>query len=78
MSGQALHAHRAALQSPLFRRTRRFLVRSDGAAVEERHPQLEPLALLRQFQQTLPYPMLAPTDEACLGRVCKLDLGQKR
>ena len=36
---------------------------ADRAAVEERHPQLEPLALLRQFQQTLPYAMVAPADE---------------
>jgi hypothetical protein len=35
----------------------------DRAAVEERHPQLDPLALLHLFQQTLPYAMAAPADE---------------
>jgi len=48
---------------PLFGRTGGFLVRPDRAAVEERHPQLEPLALLRQLHQTLPHAMVAPADE---------------
>ena len=63
MSGQAPHACPAALKIPLFGRTSGFLVRPDRGAVEERHPQLEPLALLRLFQQTLPDAMVAPADE---------------
>jgi len=38
-------------------------VGADRGAVEERHPQLEPLALLRLFQQTLPDAVVAPADE---------------
>ena len=64
MSGQELHARRAALKIPLFGRTSGFLVGSDGAAIEKRHPQLDPVALLRQFQQTVPCAMVAPAVEA--------------
>ena len=35
----------------------------DRGAVKERHPQLEPLALLCLLQQTLPHAMMAPADE---------------
>ena len=35
----------------------------DGAAVEERHPQLDPLAPLRPVQQALPNAMAAPAVE---------------
>jgi hypothetical protein len=63
VSGQALHVYPAPLKIPLFCRTSGFLVGSDRGAVEERHPQLEPLTLLRLLQQTLPYAMVAPTDE---------------
>ena len=48
---------------PRLCRTRGFLVGADRAAVEERHPQLEPRARLRLFQQTLPRAMVAPADE---------------
>src|SRR3954449_9713928 len=54
---------RCAEDSPLFGRTRGFLVRPDRAAVEERHAQRDAVALLRQLQQTLPYAMVAPADE---------------
>ena len=63
MSGQVLHAGPAALKIPLFGRTSGLLVGPDGAAVEERHPQLDPLALLRPVQQALPNAMAAPTVE---------------
>ena len=36
---------------------------SDRGAVEKRHPQLDPLALLRPLQQTLPNAMAAPAIE---------------
>jgi hypothetical protein len=58
-----LHAGRALLKIPLFGRTSGLLVGPDGAAVEERHPQLDPLALLRPVQQTLPNAMAAPAVE---------------
>ena len=35
----------------------------DRGAVEERHPQLDPLTLLRPVQQTLPNAMAAPAIE---------------
>src|SRR4051812_2479296 len=54
---------RCAEDSPLFGRTRGFLVRPDRAAVEERHAQRDAVALLRQLHQTLPYAMVAPADE---------------
>ena len=63
MSDQEPHARPAALKIPLFCRTSGFLVSSDRGAVEERHPQLDPLALLRLLQQTLPNAMAAPADE---------------
>ena len=63
MSGPAPHVYPAARKIPLFCRTSGFLVRPDGGAVEERHAQLEPLALLRQLQETLPHTMVAPADE---------------
>ena len=63
MSGQALHAGLAALKIPLFGRTSGLLVGPDGAAVEERHAQLDPLALLRPLQQTLPNAVTAPAVE---------------
>src|SRR5690348_10730340 len=47
----------------LLQRTRGFLVRPDRGAVEKRHPQFDAVALLRQFQQTLPHAMVAPADE---------------
>src|SRR5690242_10571098 len=50
-------------EDPLFCRTSGFLVGADRGAVEERHPQLDPPALLRLFQQTLPHAMVAPADE---------------
>jgi hypothetical protein len=58
-----LHAGPAALKTPLFGGTSRLLMSSDGAAVEERHAQLDPLALLRPLQQTLPNAVTAPTVE---------------
>ena len=63
MSGQAPHACPAVLKIPLFGRARGFLVGPDRGAVEERHPQLDAIALLRLFQQTLPHAMVAPADE---------------
>jgi hypothetical protein len=63
VSGQAPHACPAALKIPLFGRTSGFLVGPDRGAVEECHPQLDPIALLRLFQQTLPHAMAAPADE---------------
>jgi len=63
VSGQALHAGPALLKIPLFGRASGLLVGPDGAAVEERHPQLDPLALLRPVQQALPNAMAAPTVE---------------
>jgi hypothetical protein len=63
VSGQEPHARPAVLKTPFFGRTSGFLVGPDGGAVEERHPQLDPLALLRQFQQTLPDAMAAPAVE---------------
>ena len=57
MSGQELHARPAALKTPLFGRTSGFLVRPDRGAIKKRHPQLDPVTLLRQFQQTLPHAM---------------------
>ena len=58
-----LHAGPAALKTPLFGGTSRLLMGSDGGAVEERHAQLDPLALLRPLQQTLPNAVTAPTVE---------------
>ena len=66
-AGQELHAHRAVLKSPLFGRTRGFLVRPDGGAVEEGHPQLHPGAVLRFLQQTLPHTAVAPAVEGLRG-----------
>jgi hypothetical protein len=63
VSGQEPHARRALLKIPLFGRTSSFLVGPDGGAVEERHPQFDPAALLRPFQQPLPHAMVAPTVE---------------
>ena len=63
MSGQALHACRAALKIPLFGRTSGFLVCPDRGAIKERHSQPDPVAVLRQFQQTVPDTMTAPTDK---------------
>jgi hypothetical protein len=63
VSGQALHAGPALLKTRLFGRTSGLLVSPDGGAVEERHPQLDPLALLRLVQQTLPNAMTAPAVE---------------
>jgi hypothetical protein len=48
VSGQAPHACPAVLKIPLFGRTSGFLVGPDRGAVEERHPQLDPIALLRK------------------------------
>jgi hypothetical protein len=63
VSGQAPHACPAVAKTPLFCRTGGFLVGPDRGAIEERHPQLDPLALLRPRQQTLPSAMAAPADE---------------
>ena len=46
MSGQALHAGPAALKIPLFGGTSGLLVGPEGGAVEKRHAQLDPRALL--------------------------------
>ena len=63
MNGQAPYACPAALKIPLFFRIRGFLVCPDGGAIEKGHPQLDAIALLRPFQQTLPDTMAAPADE---------------
>ena len=64
MSGQAPHACPAVPKTPLFCRTSGFLVGPDRGAIEKRHPQLDPLELLRPLQQTLPNTMVAPADES--------------
>src|SRR5215210_2827630 len=50
-------------EEPLFGRTSGLLVGPDGAAVEERHTQLNAIAVLRQLKQALPDTMMAPSVE---------------
>ena len=64
MSGQEPQVCPAALKIPLFGGSSGLLVGPDGGAVEACHPQLDPLALLRPLQQTLPNTVAAPAVES--------------
>ena len=76
MSGQAPHARLAALKAPFFGRTCGLLVGADRGPVEESHPQLDPVALLRPFQQTLPHTMAAPADEGLRRHPSRPQMGR--
>src|SRR5215213_969475 len=51
-------------------------MRPNGGAVEESHAQLNPIAILRPLQQTLPYAAVAPAIERLCGHPPRPQMGR--